>query len=126
MTQSGNNNRRDDKWDMRRVQDSRQFFNKVAIWLFMSVFFVYLNITSNAGFPWAAFPIFFWGLSLFKKGAVLFGRDSIFYKTYQDHKDENEQNSVLDLPNQDGLDLSTREKAPAEMKQKGWNDKDLV
>ena len=64
---------------------SLKAFNYILIKI-LQVFFIYLNYISNAGFPWAIFPIGGWGFGVLGHAAETFNYNPFFGKDWEERK----------------------------------------
>ena len=70
----------------KRVEEIKVFYVHFVIYLIFIPVFIYLNIISNAGFPWALFPIFGWGFGVASHAADTFNYNPFFGKSWEERK----------------------------------------
>ncbi len=70
----------------KRVEEIKVFYVHFVIYLLFIPIFIYLNIISNAGFPWALFPIFGWGFGVVSHAAETFNYNPFFGKNWEERK----------------------------------------
>lgn len=70
----------------KKVEEIKMFYTHLAVYLIMVPVFIYLNYLSNAGFPWALFPILGWGFGLASHGFETFNYNPIFGKDWEQRK----------------------------------------
>ncbi len=69
-----------------QVDKMKGFYVHFAIYLLFVPIFIWLNYQSNAGFPWAIFPIGGWGFGVAGHAAETFNWNPFFGKDWEDRK----------------------------------------
>ena len=69
-----------------QVDKMKGFYVHFAIYLLFVPLFIYLNYQSNAGFPWAIFPICGWGFGVAGHAAETFNWNPFFGKDWENRK----------------------------------------
>lgn len=70
----------------KRVEKIKGFYIHLAIYIMMVPVFIYLNYISNAGFPWALFPIVGWGIGVSSHASETFNYNPFFGKDWEERK----------------------------------------
>lgn len=70
----------------KQVEKLKGFYIHLTIYLLMVPVFIYLNYISNAGFPWALFPIFGWGIGVTSHASETFNYNPFFGKNWEERK----------------------------------------
>ncbi len=68
------------------VEKLKGFYIHLTIYLIFVPFFIWLNYISNAGFPWAIFPIGGWGFGVLGHAAETFNYNPFFGKNWEERK----------------------------------------
>jgi len=68
------------------VEKLKGFYIHFTIYLLFVPVFLYLNYISNAGFPWAIFPIGGWGFGVMGHAAETFNYNPFFGKNWEERK----------------------------------------
>jgi cytochrome b561 len=69
-----------------KVEKLKAFYVHLTIYLMMVPVFLYLNYISNAGFPWALFPIVGWGIGITSHASETFNYNPFFGKDWEERK----------------------------------------
>jgi len=69
-----------------RLEKLKGFYFHLSIYLLFAPVFIFLNYISNAGFPWAIFPITGWGLGVLGHAAETFNYNPFFGKKWEEQK----------------------------------------
>lgn len=69
-----------------QVNKIKGFYAHFTIYLIFIPIFIWLNYQSNAGFPWALFPIFGWGFGVAGHAAETFNWNPFFGKDWEERK----------------------------------------
>jgi sensor histidine kinase YesM len=69
-----------------QVEKIKGFYIHFTIYLIFIPVFIYLNYISNAGFPWAIFPIGGWGFGVMGHAAEVFNYNPFFGKNWEERK----------------------------------------
>jgi sensor histidine kinase YesM len=69
-----------------QVDKIKGFYVHATIYLIFVPIFVWLNFQSNAGFPWAVFPICGWGFGVLGHAAETFNYNPFFGKDWEERK----------------------------------------
>ncbi len=69
-----------------KVEKLKAFYVHLTIYLLFVPVFIYLNYISNAGFPWALFPIVGWGFGVMGHAAETFNYNPFFGKDWEERK----------------------------------------
>jgi sensor histidine kinase YesM len=69
-----------------QVDKIKGFYVHATIYFIFVPIFIWLNIQSNAGFPWAFFPIFGWGFGVLGHAAETFNYNPFFGKDWEERK----------------------------------------
>lgn len=56
-----------------RVEEKRNFYRHLSVYLAMSVFFLFLNIFTGRGHWWFIYPVLGWGIGIAAQYFQLFG-----------------------------------------------------
>ena len=70
----------------KRVEKLKGFYIHLVIYILFAPVFIYLNYISNAGFPWALFPIVGWGIGVMGHAAETFNYNPFFGKDWEERK----------------------------------------
>ncbi len=70
----------------KRVEKLKGFYLHLAIYMLFVPVFIYLNYISQAGFPWALFPIVGWGMGVSGHAAETFNYNPFFGKSWEERK----------------------------------------
>ncbi|HLW32184.1 MAG TPA: 2TM domain-containing protein [Aequorivita sp.] len=70
----------------KRVEQIKVFYLHLGIYLICVPGFLYLNYISNAGFPWALFPIVGWGIGVASHASETFNYNPFFGKKWEERK----------------------------------------
>lgn len=70
----------------KRVEKLKVFYIHFGIYLLFIPVFIYLNYISNAGFPWALFPIVGWGIGVTSHASETFNYNPFFGKNWEERK----------------------------------------
>ncbi len=70
----------------KRVEKLKGFYIHFGIYLLCVPGFIYLNFLSNAGFPWALFPIIGWGIGVASHASETFNYNPFFGKNWEERK----------------------------------------
>ncbi len=70
----------------KRVEKLKGFYLHLAIYILFVPVFIYLNYISQAGFPWALFPIVGWGMGVSGHAAETFNYNPLFGKSWEERK----------------------------------------
>lgn len=70
----------------KRVDELKVFYMHLGIYIIFIPVFIYLNFLSQAGFPWAIFPILGWGFGLASHAAETFNYNPFFGKDWEEKK----------------------------------------
>lgn len=70
----------------KKVQELKAFYIHLAVYLLAVPGFIYLNIISTPGFPWALFPIFGWGFGITGHGMEAFGYHPLLNKQWEEKR----------------------------------------
>lgn len=70
----------------KRVEKLKGFYIHFALYLLFVPVFIYLNYISQAGFPWALFPIAGWGMGVMGHAAETFNYNPFFGKDWEERK----------------------------------------
>jgi sensor histidine kinase YesM len=78
----------DKKYELAKehVDKLKGFYVHLGIYLLFVPFFIWLNFKSNAGFPWAIFPIAGWGFGVAGHAAETFNWNPFFGKSWEERK----------------------------------------
>lgn len=68
------------------VNKLKGFYGNLGMYVLFIPIFIWLNIKSNAGFPWAIFPIAGWGFGVLAHAAETFSWNPFFGKDWEDRK----------------------------------------
>ena len=68
------------------VEKLKGFYVHFSIYLIFIPVFIYLNVRSGAGFPWALFPIGGWGLGVLGHASEVFNWNPFFNKNWEERK----------------------------------------
>jgi hypothetical protein len=68
------------------VEKLKGFYIHFTIYLIFVPVFIYLNYNSNAGFPWAIFPIGGWGFGVLGHASETFSWNPFFGKNWEERK----------------------------------------
>tara|TARA_R100000935_G_scaffold8302_7_gene17427 strand:- start:58112 stop:59449 length:1338 start_codon:yes stop_codon:yes gene_type:complete len=68
------------------VEKLKGFYAHITIYCIFIPFFIWLNYKSNAGFPWAIFPIVGWGLGVLGHASETFQWNPFFNKNWEERK----------------------------------------
>ena len=74
------------KMARKRVEEIKMFYLHFGIYLICIPGFIYLNYLSNAGFPWAFFPIIGWGIGVANHASEAFNYSPFFGKNWEERK----------------------------------------
>jgi sensor histidine kinase YesM len=69
-----------------QVKKLKGFYAHLTIYLLFIPLFIYLNFQSNAGFPWAVFPIFGWGFGVAGHASETYDWNPFFSKNWEQRK----------------------------------------
>lgn len=69
-----------------RVEKLKGFYIHLTLYVLFFPVFIYLNYISEAGFPWALFPIVGWGIGLMGHAAETFNYNPFFGKDWEERK----------------------------------------
>lgn len=69
-----------------QVEKLKGFYIHLTIYLMFIPVFIWLNYISNAGFPWAIFPIGGWGFGVMGHAAETFNYNPFFGKDWEERK----------------------------------------
>jgi two-component sensor histidine kinase len=69
-----------------QVEKLKGFYIHLTIYLIFIPVFIWLNYISNAGFPWAIFPIGGWGFGVMGHAAETFNYNPFFGKDWEERK----------------------------------------
>lgn len=69
-----------------QVEKLKGFYIHFGIYLLFVPVFIWLNYISNAGFPWAIFPIGGWGFGVLSHAAETFNYNPFFGKDWEERK----------------------------------------
>jgi hypothetical protein len=69
-----------------QVEKIKGFYVHLTIYLIFVPVFIWLNFISNAGFPWALFPIGGWGFGVMGHAAETFNYNPFFGKDWEERK----------------------------------------
>jgi sensor histidine kinase YesM len=69
-----------------QVEKLKGFYIHLTIYLIFIPVFIWLNYISNAGFPWAIFPIGGWGFGVMGHAAETFNYNPFFGKEWEERK----------------------------------------
>ena len=69
-----------------QVEKIKGFYIHATIYLIFVPVFIWLNLQSNAGFPWAIFPIGGWGFGVLGHAAETFNYNPFFGKEWEERK----------------------------------------
>lgn len=69
-----------------QVEKLKGFYIHFTIYLIFVPFFIWLNYISNAGFPWAIFPIGGWGFGVLGHASETFNYNPFFGKNWEERK----------------------------------------
>lgn len=70
----------------KRVEKLKGFYIHLAIFIIFIPVLIYLNFISQAGFPWALFPIFGWGFGILGHASETFDYHPFFGKNWEERK----------------------------------------
>lgn len=70
----------------KQVEKIKGFYIHLAIYLLFIPVLIYLNFISQAGFPWALFPILGWGFGLMGHASETFNYSPFFGKNWEERK----------------------------------------
>ena len=70
----------------KKVEDLKGFYIHLSIYTIMVPVFIYFNYQSNAGFPWALFPILGWGWGVLGHASEVYGWSPLFNKDWEKRK----------------------------------------
>lgn len=70
----------------KRVEKLKAFYFHFVVYLVFVPVFIYLNYISNAGFPWAIFPIAGWGMGIMGHAAETFNYNPFLGKDWEERK----------------------------------------
>ncbi len=70
----------------KHVDELKVFYIHFGIYLLFIPVFIYLNLISGTGFPWALFPIFGWGFGVASHAAETFNYNPFFGKKWEERK----------------------------------------
>lgn len=70
----------------KRMEKIKGFYIHLCIYLLFIPVFIYLNYISNAGFPWALFPIVGWGIGITSHASEAFDYNPFFGKHWEERK----------------------------------------
>ncbi len=70
----------------KRVEKLKGFYIHLLIYILFAPVFIYLNYISNAGFPWALFPIVGWGIGVMGHAVETFNYNPLFGKNWEERK----------------------------------------
>lgn len=70
----------------KRVAEIKVFYAHLLGYLIMVPVFIYLNLISQAGFPWALFPILGWGFGVMSHGFEAYNYSPFFGKEWENRK----------------------------------------
>ena len=70
----------------KHVEELKGFYIHFTIYLIMFPVFIFLNIKSEAGFPWAAFPIIGWGAGVSGHAMEVFNYNPFLGKNWEEKK----------------------------------------
>tara|TARA_R100000988_G_scaffold37168_1_gene18662 strand:+ start:1429 stop:2757 length:1329 start_codon:yes stop_codon:yes gene_type:complete len=68
------------------VEKLKGFYVHLTIYCIFVPVFIWLNFKSNAGFPWAIFPIVGWGFGVIGHASETFGWNPFFNKNWEEKK----------------------------------------
>ncbi|SRX54997.1 2TM domain-containing protein [Aequorivita sp. CIP111184] len=74
------------KLAQKRVEKLKGFYIHLVIYILFAPVFIYLNYISQAGFPWALFPIVGWGIGVMGHAAETFNYNPFFGKNWEERK----------------------------------------
>ena len=69
-----------------QVEKIKGFYIHATIYCIFVPVFIWLNLQSNAGFPWAIFPIGGWGFGVLGHAAETFNYNPFFGKEWEERK----------------------------------------
>lgn len=69
-----------------QVEKIKGFYVHLTIYLIFVPVFIWLNMISNSGFPWAIFPIGGWGFGVMGHAADTFNYNPFFGKDWEERK----------------------------------------
>lgn len=70
----------------KKVQKIKAFYMHLALYLAFVPVFIFLNIISETGFPWALFPIGGWGIGILSHASETFDYHPLFGKKWEQKK----------------------------------------
>ena len=70
----------------KRVEKLKGFYIHLGIYIICVPGFIYLNFLSEAGFPWAIFPIVGWGIGITSHASETFNYNPFFGKKWEERK----------------------------------------
>src|SRR5690554_1869650 len=70
----------------KHVEELKVFYLHLGIYLIFIPLFIYLNLLSNAGFPWALFPILGWGFGVSSHAMETFNYHPFLGKKWEERK----------------------------------------
>ncbi len=70
----------------KRVEKLKGFYVHLGFYILFIPVFIYLNYISNAGFPWALFPIVGWGIGITGHASETFNYNPLFGKNWEERK----------------------------------------
>lgn len=70
----------------KRVEKLKAFYIHFGIYVICIPGFIYLNFLSEAGFPWAIFPILGWGIGIMSHASETFNYNPFFGKNWEERK----------------------------------------
>ncbi len=70
----------------KRLEKLKVFYIHFGIYVICVPVFIYLNFLSNAGFPWAVFPIVGWGIGVTSHASETFNYNPFFGKNWEERK----------------------------------------
>lgn len=68
------------------VEKLKGFYANLTLYSIFIPIFIWLNYQSNAGFPWAIFPIVGWGFGVLKHASETFQWNPLFNKNWEERK----------------------------------------
>ena len=68
------------------VNKLKGFYGNLGMYLIFIPIFIWLNIRSGTGFPWAIFPIAGWGIGVLAHAAETFNWNPFFGKDWEERK----------------------------------------
>lgn len=118
----------------KKVKQKKKFHQELIIFIFTSLFFLYLNFGQSGGsFPWSLFILIPWGIPIIRRGLKAYGviksEEESIQKEMEKLKEKKSRTPQLEKRSStDQLDLDSYEEPTKQVEKKNseWNDEDLV